>query len=205
MCQGDGHQGCPTSSACGLYCHGRSAGPGGLRAWHGRRERDTCTLPGLWGAWSELGLGPLQRGSCPWSGGDQSVPRHAAREMSRKCQGARAGWLCSPGLEGPIDLLSEIDAADFPAYARSSCRMKYRGSKMALEGLSKQLELLPRMTSPAPVPPRPAGEAPLAQCPAWMCQWGSPGDPSRNTGGASPRQNAGRGITACCCSASSPS
>lgn len=31
----------------------------------------------------------------------------------------------SPGLEGPIDLLSEIDAADFPAYARSPHKMKY--------------------------------------------------------------------------------
>lgn len=48
-----------------------------------------------------------------------------AQEMSRKCQGARAGWSHSPRLEGPIDLLSEIDAADFEAYAGSARRMKY--------------------------------------------------------------------------------
>lgn len=82
-------------------------------------------LPGLHDALAELGLGSLQRGSCLRSGGDQSVPRHTAQEMSQKCQEAQAGWLCSPGLEGPIDLLSEIDAADFPVYARSSHRIKY--------------------------------------------------------------------------------
>lgn len=30
----------------------------------------------------------------------------------------------------------------------------------------------------------------------WMCQWGSPGDLSRSTGGTSPRQSAGRGMDA---------
>lgn len=63
---------------------------------------------------SQTELGPLQRDSCLWSHGHQSFPRHTARKMSRKCQGAWAGWSCFPGLEGPIDLLSEINAAASP-------------------------------------------------------------------------------------------
>lgn len=57
---------------------------------------------------------------------------------------------------------------------------------MPPEGLSEQLELLPRMTSPAPVPRSQPGRFPWLSIPqpcpwaAWMCQQGSPGHLSRN-------------------------
>ena len=63
-------------------------------ARQGRREGDARTLPGLRDARAELGLGPLQRGSCLRSGSDQSVPRQI-----RKChQNARERGLagCAP-------------------------------------------------------------------------------------------------------------
>lgn len=74
-----------------------------------------------------------------------------------------AGWSRSPRLEGPIDLLSEINATDFPVYTRSSHGMRYQSSKVRPKGLSEQLGLLPLMISQTPV-------LPWLGTP-WLCLW----------------------------------